>query len=565
MPSKFKDRVRKFLYPPADSSRWTKLLPLFVLGVIVLIVIVAGAYGWDYANSPSFCGYTCHTMPPQNATYLVSPHSNVYCTDCHIGRSFLGTQLARKTEDLYEVYSMVFHTYEFPIMASRSRPARETCEKCHRPDTFSYDSLRVINHYQDDQANTPFSIYLSLKTGGGAKVEGLGKGIHWHIVNKVEFYTTDPLQQNIPYIRVYNEDGTITEYVDVTANFDPATISGKYLKEMDCITCHNRVSHDFRFPADSVDMALSHGTIATDIPFIRAKAVEVLNAQYETSQAAMDAIAGLEQYYKDNQSDYYSQNAVKVTDALMAIQDIYNRTVFLDQKVDWTTHPDNVGHINSRGCFRCHDGKHLNTNQESIRLECNLCHSIPVVTTPQDFVTRIEISHGPEPESHLNSNWISLHHNAFDATCANCHTTQDAGGISNTSFCSNSACHGNVWKYAGFDAPALRDILKQQLPPPQPVATPAPVVGNPTFDANIQPIFAARCTACHNPTSAPLDLDLSTYASTMKGGTNGVVVIPNDSANSVLIIKQSAQHFVNVSADELKLLIQWIDAGALEK
>jgi len=51
----------------------------------------------------------------------------------------------------------------------------------------------------------------------------------------------------------------------------------------------------------------------------------------------------------------------------------------------------------------------------------------------------------------------------------------------------------------------------------------------------------------------------------MKGGTNGAVVIPNDSANSVLIIKQSAQHFANVSEDELKLLIQWIDAGALEK
>src|SRR5512136_2345615 len=231
---KFLAALRKFFFPPHGSPRWMMILPYTVLGVLSLLVLIGGIYGWDYTNSPTFCGTTCHTMPPQNATYLISPHANVYCTDCHIGRSFLGTQLARKTEDLYEVYSMVFHTYEFPLMASRSRPARETCEKCHRPDTFSYDSLRVINHYQDDQANTPFSIYLSLKTGGGAKVEGLGKGIHWHIVNKVEFYTTDPLQQSIPYIRVYNDDGTITEYVDITANFDPATISGKYLKEMDC-------------------------------------------------------------------------------------------------------------------------------------------------------------------------------------------------------------------------------------------------------------------------------------------------------------------------------------------
>ncbi len=63
-------------------------------------------------------------MPPQNATYLNSPHANVYCTECHIGRSVLGTQIARKTEDVYELYSMVFHTYTFPIQASRTRPAR---------------------------------------------------------------------------------------------------------------------------------------------------------------------------------------------------------------------------------------------------------------------------------------------------------------------------------------------------------------------------------------------------------------------------------------------------------
>ena len=108
-------------------------------------------------------------MPPQNATYLNSPHANVYCTECHIGRSFLGVQLTRKTEDVYEIYSMVFHTYTFPIQASRSRPALETCEKCHQPEAFSADSLLVINHFKDDQNNTPFNIYLIMKTGGGTK------------------------------------------------------------------------------------------------------------------------------------------------------------------------------------------------------------------------------------------------------------------------------------------------------------------------------------------------------------------------------------------------------------
>ena len=564
MLKRFKSSLKRFFFPPAGSSRATRLLPYLVLGIFTIILIVSGAYGWDYANSPKFCGTTCHTMPPQNAVYVVSPHANVYCTECHIGRSFLGTQVARKTEDLREIYATVFHTYEFPIMATRSRPARETCEKCHLPETFSGDSLRVITHFQNDQENTPLSIYLLLKTGGGAKTQGLGKGIHWHIVNQVMFYSTDPLQQTIPYIRVYDDNGTITEYVDIEAGFDPSTIDESQLKTMDCITCHNRVTHNFRLPADSVDDAMSLGLISTDIPFIREKSVELLNVQYASTDEALNAIAGLEQYYKDNYPEYFSDNTAKVAEAIQTLRDIYNRTVFLDQKVDWTTHPDNLGHVNSPGCFRCHDGKHLNADQEAIRLECNLCHSIPIVATPQDMVTQIEISHGPEPESHLNPNWISLHNSSFNATCANCHTITDAGSTSNTSFCSNSACHGTVFQFAGFDAPALREILHPESRPTPVVPTLAPVIGTPTFEANVKPIFS-RCVMCHNSSSAQRGLDLMTYASVMKGSTNGAVIIPGDAESSILVKIQSTQHFVNVTGDELALIVQWINAGALEK
>ncbi len=170
-------------------------------------------------------------MPPENATYLNSPHANVDCTECHIGRSVLGTQLARKVEDVYELYSMVFHTYTFPIQASRTRPARETCEKCHQPESFPGNKLITINHFKPDETNTPLSTYLMMKTGGGAKQQGLGRGIHWHIVNQVEYYATDPLNQNIPFVRVHNADGTITDYVDIEANIDPAKIDPKSIED----------------------------------------------------------------------------------------------------------------------------------------------------------------------------------------------------------------------------------------------------------------------------------------------------------------------------------------------
>jgi mono/diheme cytochrome c family protein len=504
-------------------------------------------------------------MPPQNATYLISPHANVYCSECHIGRSFLGIQLTRKTEDVYELYSYAFHTYTFPIMASRSRPALETCEKCHQPAAFSADSLLVINHFKDDLNNTPFNIYLIMKTGGGAKEQGLGKGIHWHILSKVEYYTTDSLSQNIPFIRVFNDDGTTTEYVDVTANFDPSTIKESDLKVMDCNTCHNRVTHDFRPPAESVDSAMGVGLISPTIPEIRKKGVEVLSASYASQSLAMTGISDLIPFYQDNYGDFYTANTGLISSAIKALQDIYNQTVFIDQKVDWTTHPNNLGHINSPGCFRCHDGKHLDTQQQAIRLECNLCHSIPVVASSQDFVTNIEISRGPEPNSHLNPNWISLHDSSFNATCSNCHTTADAGGTSNTSFCSNSACHGTDFTYAGFDAPALRAILQSQLPAATPAPTLAPVIGTPTFNANIQPIFAAHCTVCHSGPGATAGLDLSSYTGTMKGSENGAVIVPGNSAGSKLVQVQSGQHFATLSIEELELVKQWIDANAPEK
>jgi hypothetical protein len=563
---KIQAALRRFFFPPHGSPRWMMVLPYAVLGILTILVVTGGVYTWDYTNSPGFCGKTCHTMPPQNATYLASPHANIYCTECHIGRGVFGTQISRKTEDVYEIYAMVFHQYTFPIQATRTRPARQTCEQCHQPQSFSADSLQIITHFHDDVSNTPYYTYLILKTGGGTKQEGLGNGIHWHIENKVDYYATDALEQNIPYVRVYNADGTFTEYIDVSANFDPATLSGKYLKEMDCITCHNRITHNFPFPADSVDSAMSRGLISPTIPDIKAKSVELLSIAYTTQQSATEGIAGLDKYYQQNYADFYAKNQDLIHSAITELETIYNQTVFIDQEVNWTTHPNNLGHINSAGCFRCHDGKHLTNQGQSIPLECNLCHSIPVVASSSDFVTKIEISRGPEPDTHFNSNWISLHNQVVDATCSNCHTVADPGGTSNTSFCSNSACHGSKYNFAGFDAPALRKILQAQLPTPAPNPTPAPVVGGiPTFIANIGPIFALHCTGCHNNTNPTAGLNLTTYTTALKGSTNGPVITPGDATNSKLIQVQSAQHFANLSAAELDLVRQWIVAGAPEK
>lgn len=558
-------RLNDFFFPPTGVPKWVRVMPFAVLGVLTLLLLTGAAYGWEYTNSSEFCGETCHTMPPEFTAYLTSPHARIACVDCHIGKGFIATRITRKAGDLRHVFATIFKNYEYPIRAEALRPARETCELCHFPEKFSDDSLRQVQKYQNDIDNTPYTIYLDLRTGGGSQRQGLGKGIHWHIENKILYLPTDPEEQQIPYVRVEYPDGTLQEYTDLNAKLDPSTIDNSKLKEMDCITCHNRVSHLVPTPEETVDQLLARGHISSKIPEIRRKAIEVYSRVYSTTQEGVVGISGLEGYYQDYYPDFYAANSQTIKDAILALQSAYQASVYPEQSSDWTAHPNNIGHKDSPGCFRCHDGKHMDSNQKAIRLECNLCHSVPVVAGPYSFVADIEISRGPEPLSHRNENWIIQHNQVFNTTCANCHDTKDPGGVSNTSFCSNSACHGNIWTYAGFDAPALRQIIQSQLPP-TPTPAPLPTGGALTYQDTIGPLFQSRCGSCHGANGIQ-GLNLTTYQTTMQGSQNGPVIVPGDPAQSLLVQKQSGAqpHFGQLTPEQLQLVIDWIKAGAPEK
>lgn len=556
--------LKRFFFPAPEAPRWVKILPYATLGVLTLILLVFSAYGWEYTNSPEFCGTTCHTMPPEYSAYQVSPHARIACVDCHIGEGFIATKISRKAGDINHVLATAFRSYEFPIRARKMRPARETCELCHFPEKFSDDSLREIQRFENDTENTSYSIYLVLKTGGGSKRQGLGRGIHWHIENPVYYLPTDPEEQNIPYIRVVNQDGTFTEYIDLEADLDPSNVQEDQLKEMDCITCHNRITHRVAPPESMVDQLIARGQISRQIPEIRKKAIEVYSQIYETTEKGLVGIGALEQYYKTYYPEFYATNGQLLKEAISVLQESYATSVYPEQKSDWTTHPNNIGHKESPGCFRCHDGKHLDAAQQAIRLECNLCHSIPVVAGPYDFVSRLEITRGPEPQTHLNANWIGLHNQVFNPTCANCHSTEDAGGKSNTSFCSNSACHGSAWEFAGLDAPALREILQSQLPP-VPTPAPVPLGGALTYQATIGPLLKVRCGTCHG-SGGIMGLNLTDYTAALSGSANGPVILPGDPQGSLLVQKQSGPqpHFGQLTPEELQLVIDWITAGAPE-
>jgi nitrate/TMAO reductase-like tetraheme cytochrome c subunit len=571
--------LKNLFFPPPHSTVIRRILPFVLVAVIILVAFMGTMLGWDATNGTVFCGTACHTMPPEYSTQQLSAHANITCEDCHLGRAPIFEEIGRKLTYSWQTgTAMLFNTYTYPIFARNMRPANDACLPCHDPEKFSGDKLVQLKEYAQDEKNTETMVSLILKIEGGTQRAGLGYGIHWHIENPVYYYATDAAQQNIPYVRVDKPDGTSVEYIDSETLIDPKTIDPSKLQRMDCITCHNRVAHNIDDPETAVNDLVSRGQISQDIPDIVKKSMDALSGTYTTFAEADLAIRGIAVYYQQMMPDFYAKNTDKVTQAIESLRTYYYQSEFFDQKVDWTTHPNNIGHDTSAGCFRCHDGKHVSAaTNTTIRLECNLCHSIPVITNSTALVTDIQVGTGEEPVSHTNSNWISLHNQAFDASCAGCHTVGDPGGTSNTSFCSNSECHGESWTYAGFNAPKLRTVLAGELskvilptPTPGPTTVPQPTAKPSRADGKLSwPDISAlfdKCTACHIAGGTGKgSLDLTSYAGIMKGGKSGPAIVPGDPANSLLVQKQTALHSVNFTAAELAQIVQWIKDGALEK
>ena len=553
-----KNRISLFLTPERPAPRWVRLLPYFsIIALGIILFIIAGA-GWEYTNSSEFCGTACHTMPPEYISYQQSPHARVKCVECHIGRGYIATQFGRKAGDLAHIIKYVGADYEVPIYIKHMRPAEQICEKCHNPVKFSDDSLREYKHYDAENNNEEMITYLSLKTGGGTHREGRGKGIHWHIENKVEFIPTDnpQLAQQIPWVRVtYADTGETVEFFEVVANLpdDFVEKNRDKIETMDCMTCHNRVSHVFPDPDAALDDAMARGVISPDIPYFKRNAIAVMERQYPSMEEAAKAVNGLREYYAAEWPDFYSKNAELVDNAVEELSAMYERMVFPTMDITWDTHPDNLGHIKSAGCFRCHDGDHLSRDNQPIRMECNLCHSIPLISEPDGSIPPLPVAEAFEPESHSDRHWIARHRFAFDDTCEGCHTVSDPGGISNESFCGNSGCHATEWKFLHADIPevvALANVLTLDDPS-------APL----TWNGRISAIMEARCVVCHGDAGG---LNLETYDAAMAGGNSGAAIIPGNAEGSLLVTIQQ-KHTNALPGNALGWLKEWINDGAPEK
>lgn len=332
---------------------------------------VASYRSYHFSESSHFCGEACHVpMKPEFVTYERSPHANIACAECHIGPG-ASWFVKAKISGLHQVIAVMRDSFERPIKTpvANLRPAQDTCENCHWPKKFSGNLDRIYSHHLMDETNTPYDVRLSLKVGGSDPRQGPVGGIHWHmnVANKIEYIATDPQRQVIPWVRMTDRQGVVREYG--TPGFTPDP-TNHVIRTMDCMDCHNRPSHIFQTPGESVDKALYTKELDPSIPRIKKIAVDVLTRDYATESEALQAIATT--LYDEYEADPRRE---QITDV---IQEIYRVNFFPEMKTSWKTHPDNLGHKTWPGCFRCHDGEHKTSDgKRAIKAnDCNACHII---------------------------------------------------------------------------------------------------------------------------------------------------------------------------------------------
>jgi hypothetical protein len=352
-----------------------------VATVLNLLIVGTASYrGVEYMDSVSFCGTTCHrVMAPEYTAYQNSPHSRVACVECHIGPG-AGWFVRSKLSGLRQVYAVTFHTYSRPIPSPVKylRPARETCEQCHWPQRFTGDKFLVNTSYKDDEKNTPQTDVLVLKVGGRTSQGSVGiHGRHLADAARIHYISTDAERQTIPVVYYTDDQGKTTEFISSDAKPSQQQLDKGEHRVMDCVDCHNRPTHAFDLPDNAVDKRMSLGGISPDLPYIRKKAVEVLKVNYPTREIAKQSIMEeINNFYRTNYPQIYQTRRPLVQQAGKEISEIYLRNVFPDMRVTWGTHPNNLGHNDSPGCFRCHDGSHTSADGQTITNDCSACHQV---------------------------------------------------------------------------------------------------------------------------------------------------------------------------------------------
>jgi len=468
-----------------------KVLKFVIVTTVFVVPVVATTtyQGYHYTDSTDFCAKVCHTvMEPQYVAQQRSPHARVPCVECHIG-SGAEWYVKSKLSGARQVLAVARNSYHRPIppAITELRPAVETCQECHWPEKFYGDQLVRIAHYANDEGNSPRHVEMIVKTGGGDPKHGPARGIHWHMAlsNRIEYVATDEGLQDITWVRQVTADGRSIVYRrDGLTGRDPKPDGIE--RTVDCMDCHNRAAHDFHPPLVALDLALdSAGMIDRSLPYIKREAIAALVAARTAPDNAPQVIdRHINEFYRREYPRVARDSAASVRQAVIAVSDIFRTTFFPRMSVDWRTYPNNIGHKNFPGCFRCHNGDMVSDDGTAIQRTCASCHVFLEVQSADAESSLIRAGRFAHP--------VPLMGVHATTACSNCHN----GGVPPATSC--ASCHTVESGLAAGTLPELQRFGISAGPLANHSCEACHDLSKPR---DVQAI-ASRCTTCHNDAAA---------------------------------------------------------------
>lgn len=518
-----------------------KLVKFVIVTTVFVVPAVAmtSYHGYHYTDSTEFCAKICHTvMQPQFVAQQRSPHARVPCVECHIG-SGAEWYVRSKLSGARQVLAVMRDSYHRPIppAITELRPAVETCQECHWPEKFYGDQLIRIAHYASDEGNTPRHLEMIVKTGGGDPKQGPARGIHWHMAlsNRIEYVATDEGLQEIIWVRQTTADGQTKVYRrDGRSSGDPKPAGIE--RTLDCMDCHNRAAHDFYAPQSAVDLALDvEGMIDRALPYIKREAVAALLAAAERPETAAAVIdRHLTGFYEANYPRVAREESAAIRQAVAVVTHLYQGTFFPQMKVDWRTYPDNIGHKDFPGCFRCHNGDMVSDDGAVVRRTCASCHAFLEKQSVDDESTLIKAGRFVHPVPLVGAHAAAL--------CSQCHT----GGAAPDPSC--AGCHTLAAGLARGDMPELERFGLGPGPLAGHACEACHDLTKPTqFDA-----IAGQCAGCHAP-DAPDAVD---HARLLRDWNDALRAAEGQAATAVEAVRDRVQRSPAAPADILEWLQQ---------
>ncbi len=371
----------KALYIDPTVPAHRNAIMVFLVGTTIVVIMTAiGSYkAFYYTESDHFCGVLCHqVMNPEFATYQNSSHAHVRCVDCHVGPG-PDWYVKSKLSGVRQVYRAFTKTYAKPIPTPvhNLRPAAETCEHCHWPGKF-YSSVELRRTYfpASDSVQPKWLMRMLVHVGRNQS-QDYGIHAHMYIDNEIYYVADDDKRQVISWVKSKDKSGKEVIYTSPNSPYKNQPPPPEKVRKMDCIDCHNRPAHDYHSPMVLVNEVLTQGKVKSDIPLIKQNMMDALSKNYAITAEAVTAIPqALNAFYQKEHGDFYSQRPGDIREAVEETVTLFKNNFFPEMKARWDSHADNIGHLISPGCFRCHDGEHQNTEGKAISKDCTICHTI---------------------------------------------------------------------------------------------------------------------------------------------------------------------------------------------